>query len=368
MNQIDNKSYKLATDSQIRTPNLLLYPNLVKENIKTILQQVPVDKFRPHIKTNKCENLVQLMLDEGIYKFKCATLQEATMLAEMGVKDILIAYPIVGTQLKYLIELQQKFPQSSIKILVDNVAVIDQLNRLSKDSNMEQQVFVDLNLGMNRTGITLDRLDDLVTYIQTLDYVKIVGLHGYDGHIREENIEKREQVVKEYFESVLSKAKTLESTFGLSLDLVFGGSNTFPVYRQYSNVECSPGTFILWDWGYHTTLPEQLFHIAALLISRVVSKPNTNLLCLDLGYKAISSENPMDKRLHFLDKVGWNIVSQSEEHLVVEVPNEEWENTTIGSFVYVIPYHICPTVAMYPAYQVIESGIVQEQWKILARY
>lgn len=368
MNLKEPNYYLLEHADELRTPNLLLYPNLVKENIQKTLSEIAVDRFRPHIKTNKSPNLIQLLLDQGVYKFKCATLQEAQMLAELNVKDILIAYPIVGSQLNYVLDLVQRFPNSTIRFLVDSELVVNQLNDLFAVKEVVQEVFVDLNLGMNRTGVTFDRLEGFVAYIHTLSNVKLVGLHGYDGHIREENIEKREQIVKEYFEEVLARTTYFENTYGLSLSLVFGGSNTFPIYRQYSNVECSPGTFILWDWGYHSTLPEQTYQIAALLISRVVSKPNTNLLCLDLGYKAISSENTLDKRLHFLHKLGWNLVSQSEEHLVVDVPSQDWEEVNIGEFIYIVPYHICPTVAMYPAYQVVGAGKVTEEWGIWSRY
>lgn len=368
MSWINSNYFKIKDKKGLRTPSLLLYPELVKENIKTIVQEASVDQLRPHVKTNKCKNLVQMMLDEGIYKFKCATLQEARMLAELDVKDIVIAYPIVGTQMDILLDLQKEFPKSAIKIIVDSQETIDCLNTISTVHDLKQEVYLDINLGMNRTGLAIDKLADFVGYAQSLSNVTIVGLHGYDGHIREEDIVEREAVVKIYFEQVLKELRIIESKYNATLKLIFGGSNTFPIYQKFPSIDCSPGTFILWDWGYHCTLPEQSYHTAAILVCRVVSKPNTNLLCLDLGYKAISSENPIDKRLHFLEKENWNIVSQSEEHLVVHVSHQEWSEAKIGEFVYIIPYHICPTVAMYPSYQVVEDGAIKEQWPILARY
>lgn len=368
MSYFTTNPYRLTEDTSIITPNLLLYPALVRENIKSILKDISVDRLRPHIKTNKSKHVIQLMLEQGIYKFKCATLYEARLLAELQVQDILIAYPIVGDQIAYLLQLQQEFPASAFRILVDNIEAVKQLSIKSLVIGNTQEVYVDINLGMNRTGVVMDLLSSFVQDIQHVENVNIVGFHGYDGHIREEKISEREHIVKAYFDPLLAQIKHIEDAFNLSLNLVFGGSNTYPVYKKYDNIECSPGTFVLWDWGYHSTLPEQSFQIAAILISRVVSKPNENFICLDLGYKAISSENPIHQRLHFLEKEDWQIVSQSEEHLVVCIPNEEWNSIVLGSLVYVIPYHICPTVAMYPTYQVVDQQRVVDQWTIARRY
>jgi len=368
MNRPSAAFYRLKENQIIPTPNLLLYPELVLENINQICQLAPSENLRPHVKTNKCAHIVQLMLEAGITKFKCATLQEARMLASLAVEDILIAFPIVGDQLNGLVDLQKEFPRSSIKIIVDSADGANQLQAISESNNLYQQIFIDINLGMNRTGVVIDQIDSLMEHIYLLRNIEIVGLHGYDGHIREESFQEREEQVKPGFDLLLEKVKFLEKQFNLSLKLVFGGTNTFPIYRQYPFVECSPGTFTLWDWGYHTTLPEQTFQLAAMLVCRVVSKPNNDLLCLDLGYKAIASENPIDKRLQFLDKDNWIVFSQSEEHLVVQVPNAEWRDSKIGDLVYVIPYHICPTVAIYPNFHVVDNGLLTGQWKIISRY
>ena len=74
--------------------------------------------------------------------------------------------------------------------------------------------------------------------------------------------------------------------------VVVGGTPTFPLHAKRADVECSPGTAVFWDWGYTTRLPDMDFLPAALVLTRVISKPATNLLCLDLGHKAIASENP----------------------------------------------------------------------------
>jgi len=104
--------------------------------------------------------------------------------------------------------------------------------------------------------------------------------------------------------------------------------------------------------------------VAALLLTRVVSKPGANRLCLDLGHKAVAAENP-PPRVRVLELPDATAIVHSEEHLVVETPcaNE----FRIGQCLHGIPRHICPTVALYSEAWVIESGAAHECWPITAR-
>jgi D-serine deaminase-like pyridoxal phosphate-dependent protein len=147
--------------------------------------------------------------------------------------------------------------------------------------------------------------------------------------------------------------------------IIAGGTPFFPIYAQSQEIECSPGTFILWDKGYQEMVPEQKFLIAAVVLTRIVSLPNERRICLDLGYKAIASENELHNRVHFLNAPDLKVISQSEEHLVVEAPAaHSWK---VGDLIYALPVHICPTVALYERAFIVEKGIVSCNWKIIAR-
>jgi D-threonine aldolase len=147
--------------------------------------------------------------------------------------------------------------------------------------------------------------------------------------------------------------------------VIAGGSPTFPVHAQRAKVECSPGTFIFWDAGYQQMLPEQPFRPAALVVSRVISHPNEGVWCTDLGHKSIASENPLGNRVVFLNAPGLQFRGQSEEHLVVQA--EESNGYRVGEVLYGLPYHICPTCALYERALVVEEGRVTAEWKIVSR-
>ncbi len=177
-------------------------------------------------------------------------------------------------------------------------------------------------------------------------------MHAYDGHIRNPDIQQRTIECDAAFEPVLQMQNILLNDGLTKPIIVAGGSPTFPVHAKRKEIECSPGTFIYWDNGYQLACKEQAFIPAALVISRVVSLPSETKLCLDLGHKSIAAENTLDKRVYFLNAPELKFTGQSEEHLVAEVPLGH--SYKIGDVLYGLPYHICPTVALYERALIVE--------------
>ncbi|MBC7759544.1 MAG: D-TA family PLP-dependent enzyme, partial [Phormidesmis sp. FL-bin-119] len=147
--------------------------------------------------------------------------------------------------------------------------------------------------------------------------------------------------------------------------LVAGGTPTFLIHSKKENVECSPGTFVFWDKGYQDSLPEQDFQHAALILARVVSLPDENKICIDLGYKAIASENELLNRVYFLNHPTLKPSGQSEEHMVISVDNAH--RFKLGDALYALPVHICPTVALYEKVFVVEDAESNFTWNVIAR-
>ncbi len=130
------------------------------------------------------------------------------------------------------------------------------------------------------------------------------------------------------------------------------------------DVQCSPGTVALWDASYAGKLPDLDFSPAAVLLTRVVSKPGGNRLCLDLGHKAVASEMP-HPRVVFPDLPDAQFVTHSEEHLVLE--SEAGRRLAVGDALLGVPWHVCPTVALHAEGVLIEGGKVKGQSRIDAR-
>lgn len=358
--------YNFENSNEIDTPALLIYKDRVVQNIQTLISQVSeISILRPHIKTNKSINICKLMMEQGIKKFKCATIAEVEVLGIAGAEDVLLAYQPTSVKLKRFVKLIQKFSETNFSCLVDNKVTAAQLSEIAVAFNLVISVFIDFNVGMNRTGIQPSGAMELFKFLNECRGLAFKGFHAYDGNIEDSDFSMRIDHCEKEFAPVEKVRKEIEQMgFDFPL-LVAGGSPTFAIHAKRKNTECSPGTFVFWDRGYQQLLPEQNFVFAAIVLTRVISLPSEDLICIDLGYKAISSESPIGKRAFFLNDTELDPYSQSEEHLVLKAPLGH--NYKIGDEIFVVPWHICPTVAMYNEAHIIENQNYQEKWKIDAR-
>lgn len=348
------------------TPALAVYPERIRENIRIVKTFVPdVTRLRPHMKTNKSAEVAHMLIAEGITKFKCATIAEAEMLAEAGAADILLAYQPVGPKAVRLAELVKRFPQVIFGCLVDNIETAQHISAIVNAEGLKLNVFIDLNVGMNRTGIIPAAALALYKQLLTLPGIIAQGLHAYDGHLRDTDFELRATKCNEAFTAVAKLREDIRTQTGNALTVVAGGTPTFPIHAKRQNVECSPGTFIYWDSGYKNILQEQPFLFAALVVSRVISLPTADTICIDLGHKAIASENPIQNRVTFLNAPDLEPIGHSEEHMIFRT--KKTNAFRVGDVLYGVPYHVCPTVALHDRAAVVTDGNVTEYWNTVAR-
>lgn len=364
--QNNSQWYLVREDQEIDSPALLIYPKRISQNIEQMLAIAgSADRLRPHVKTHKIAEIIRMQQEAGIEKFKCATLAEAELLARCGVKDVLVAYPLTGPGPARLASLQLTYPKTVFSALVDHADTLNSLSSAAKDAEIRLGVFMDLNIGMNRTGIEPGRKAfELYRDMSSSPELECRGLHAYDGHLRNPDPVRRAMDCDRAFEGVTTLAAQLREG-GLEVPgIIAGGSPTFPIHARRTGVELSPGTTILWDARYSSLFPEMPFLPAAALLCRVISKPAPETLCLDLGHKAVAAE--MDFPRVYLPQLPQHIqTGQSEEHLVIKCGDSK--KYPIGTVFYAIPMHICPTVIKYPGVLVIRNAEISDSWKIAAR-
>jgi len=353
--------------STIDSPALLVFPSLVKKNIAEMIRMVgDVNRLRPHIKTHKTAEGIRLMMDAGISKFKCATIAEAELLAMTGAKDVLLAHQPVGPRIARLQQLCIQYPQTLFSTITDNLDAAKQMGEVFGKQAKSMGVYIDINVGMNRTGIAPDeKALALYEAIKKINGIHFMGLHVYDGQHRQADPAARETACDEAFQAVYGLIDLMESNGYPRPFIIAGGSPSFSIHAKKTDRDCSPGTNIFWDHGYGLICPEQDFVPAVQILTRVISLPAPNRICLDLGHKAVASENELAKRVFFPEHPELKPVGQSEEHLVLEVaPGNGFKpgDTLIG-----IPYHICPTVALHETLIAVEEDQVVGEWKVEAR-
>lgn len=357
--------YTIHNIEKVDSPSLVVYPQRAKENITRLINMAGnAALLRPHVKTNKMAEVCQLMLDAGINKFKCATIAEAEMLGMIKAPDVLIAHQPTGPKLERLLKLVTTFPSTHFTCIIDNFSTAKSLSELFTANGERLQVFIDLNIGMNRSGIIPEKALELFKECQSLPSIRIIGLHAYDGHIRDTDLTERSRRSDEAFAKVEWLLKEISILVTTNFQVVVGGSPSFPTHTKRKNVQYSPGTFVFWDWGYKHLVPDEPFEYAALVITRIISIIDEQTICVDLGHKSVAAENPLP-RVHFLNAPDAVPIGQSEEHLVMNLPStSQWK---VGDVLYGVPVHICPTVALYDNAVIVEDNEVIDNWKVIAR-
>jgi D-serine deaminase-like pyridoxal phosphate-dependent protein len=310
-------------------------------------------------------DVIKLQLAAGIDKFKVATLAEAEMVASCGAADVLLAYQLLGPKVPRLAELVRKFPGTRFSTIADDAAAIRDLSRGLAAAGVKVEVLLDIDNGMHRTGIAPgEQAVELYRMLADLPGIAPGGLHVYDGQHRARDLTERIAACEAAFAPVAEFRRQLEQA-GLPVPrVVAGGTPTFPVHARHADRECSPGTCVFWDASYEGKFPDLEFLHAAVMLTRVVSKPAANRICLDLGYKAIASDNP-DPRVVLLDLPDAKTVVHNEEHLAVESPQAG--RFKVGDALYGIPWHVCPTSALHKEAVVVRDGRASDRWAVVAR-
>lgn len=360
-----NSPYYFEDIESLDSPSLLVYPDLVNKNIEAALKMTQSFKetvLRPHIKTVKCREPLEMAMKKGIEAFKCSTIAEAELLGIIGAKDVLLCYQLSAAKAIRFTNLRNKFPSTHFSALIDNVISAKILSEHFIKEPLK--VFIDIDVGMQRTGVKMEEVLPLVQEIQLLKGLELVGLHTYDGHVQASHIKIRQEQTETIFTEVEVLRAEISKRLKRDIELVIGGSPSFPFYAQKKNVSCSPGTFFFWDAGYENSFPEMPFVPAALLLTRIVSITDTETLCFDLGSKAVAADPPQP-RVYLHNLPGHKIINQYEEHLVVSAPISSRHN--VGEPFLATPTHVCPTVNLYEELVVIKNGEVKNTWAILAR-
>src|SRR5271170_3944808 len=153
--------YRVSDVDDVMTPALVVYPEVIASNIERTVSLLGGDanRLRVHIKTSKLGYTLRMMVERGIRTFKCATTLELLVACQCGAADVLLAYPSVGANARRVREIAEQFPQVRISVLAENE------EQLRQWRGSRLGVFLDINPGMNRTGIEQSHSAEIVALV-----------------------------------------------------------------------------------------------------------------------------------------------------------------------------------------------------------
>jgi D-serine deaminase-like pyridoxal phosphate-dependent protein len=275
----------------------------------------------------------------------------------------------VGPAIERLVALARRAPRVRVGCIVDNAATADVLDLFAERQGASLVVYVDLDVGMGRTGIASGpTADDLYRRIARSRWLETGGIHAYDGHSTARDPASRCVQAADARGLAFSMRRRMLAE-GLAVpEVVLGGTPAFachaaalseadPVDR--AAIRLSPGTYGYYDWGYASNFADLPFHAAALVFGRVISVPAPGRFTIDVGSKAIAAD-PEQPRGLLLNVDGAVAGPQSEEHWVFTI--EPGRTPAVGAAVFVWPKHICPTVEHHDRVAVIGPDRRLETW------
>jgi D-serine deaminase-like pyridoxal phosphate-dependent protein len=363
--------YRVHGIEDVMTPALVVYPEIIASNIERTVELLggDRDRWRVHIKTAKLGYTMRMMVERGIRNFKCATTLELLVACERGASDVLLAYPSIGANARRVREIAEQFPRVRISVLAENEEQVRQWrgSRLG--------VFLDINPGMNRTGLVQSHVGEIVSLagIMRADRLEFRGLHYYDGQHRAPDERERTAAAYQGYDRLLEIVKAIEHSGVLVPEVVTAGTSTLPCSLSYEGFRSagflhriSPGTVVYSDASSLALLPEAYgYRPAVLVLTRVVSHPRTGTMTCDAGHKAVSADAGVPTCV-VVGHSELTPLSPSEEHLPIEVQGTT-SGPQIGEALYLLPRHVCPTVNNFDDALLVRNGEIESVEKVSAR-
>jgi D-serine deaminase-like pyridoxal phosphate-dependent protein len=362
--------YDADLPENLLTPALAIYPEVIRDNIRITLGMLGNDphRWRPHLKTVKSAFVIRLMVELGLTQAKCATLLEFETACQAGMKDVLMAMPLVGPAVPRLQALARSYPQVRASALVESV------EHVAAWQGSGFSLFVDVNGGMNRTGLEQHRSSELLKVAAAIvdSGCAFGGLHYYDGHVADQDLSERCRKAHAGYETLMMLIDALATEGFGPAEVITAGTPSFPCSISFAGFTrgdfrhvCSPGTLVFNDLTSLSQLPDELgFRPAALVLSRVISRPIAGRITLDAGHKALSVDAGTPNGL-ILEMPEASVLKPSEEHLPVDIPDAA--TVPLGTLVHLVPRHVCTTVNNFDHCVVIEAGKVTAVEPITAR-
>jgi D-serine deaminase-like pyridoxal phosphate-dependent protein len=366
-----NQGYEMSGIEDVLTPALVVYPEIVASNLERTVELLggDPDRWRVHIKTAKMGRTVHMLVERGIRNLKCATTLELLVACQHGAADILLAYPSIGANGRRVREIAEQFPHVRISILAENEEQVRQWrgSRLG--------VFLDINPGMNRTGIEQSHGGEVVALVRAIGAggLEFRGLHYYDGQYGALEERERTEAAHDGYHRLLKVVREVERS-GMGVpEVITAGTPTFPCSLSYEGFRnagfihrISPGTIVYCDATSLEQLPNEYgYRPAVLVVTRVVSRPRTGIVTCDAGHKAVSADAGVPTCV-VVGRPELTPLSPSEEHLPISVEGGA-AGPQVGEALYLLPRHVCPTVNNFDCALLVREGEIESVEKVSAR-
>ncbi|NLN15776.1 MAG: alanine racemase [Firmicutes bacterium] len=360
----------MIPDRPVETPALLLDLDVMEKNISRMadLARRGGVSFRPHIKTHKSLPIAHRQLLQGARGVTAATLAEAELMAQGGIRDILLAYPPVGSlKLKRLLDLAAWI---HLTVALDSMEVAGPLAAACRERGMTLDVYLKIDTGLGRTGKSPEGAVELARELKQLEPLQVVGIMSHCGFAYgRKGAEELARIAREDGELMVQTKEALEK-IGIPIrEVSVGSTPTCWTGELVPGVtEIRPGTYVFNDASNVLLGIVGEEDCAAAVLATVISRPTPRRVVIDAGSKSVAKEaSSLGPGFGIVKNLPGAVLERVyEEHGVIELPADSPE-PAVGDLLAIIPNHICPVVNLFSQYILLRQGKIAGYWPIGAR-
>jgi D-serine deaminase-like pyridoxal phosphate-dependent protein len=343
----------------LETPVPIIDVDCVERNVKQWQSRCNIMGLanRPHIKTHKIVGLAQYQLAEGAKGITVQKLGEAEVMADAGIRDMLLTFNVVGRhKVERLAALARR---SDISVVADNVEILEGLSAAGFAAGRKISVLVECDTGAGRNGVQSPAA--AVALAQRIDVTPGLifgGLMTYaatGGRLRAD--------------AFLVEARDLCKRSGLEIHTITsGGSPDMWKDEGLSNLtEYRAGTYIYLDRSLVASGTCDFEDCALTVLSTVVSRPTSQRAMIDAGTKALTSDLLGLEGYGVVQELGEaKIYAANEEHGYLDI-SQLAQKPNVGDLVRVTPNHVCPVSNLFDEVVFVRGNEVLGAVKVDAR-
>ena len=317
--------------------------------------------WRPHTKGQKVPEIAHMEIEAGALGITCAKLGEAEVMADAGIRDILIANQVVGRQKAE--RLAALLERADVVVAVDSILNGEELGAAAHARGKRLRVIVEVDNGMQRAGVPPGEPSvELARRLAAHPGLRFCGVMAWEAHCLGRPMDERRRCCEEAVGALVATARQCREA-GLDAEIVScGGTGTFRItagIEGVTEIQAGGGIFsdVLYEsWGVDHPL-------ALTVMSTITSRPVPQRIITDAGRKAMSMDiaTPRPIGLENVEKV-----ALSAEHGVVTLsqPNTSLE---VGDKLEWVVGYGDTTVFLHDEMVATRGDRVEATWPVLAR-
>lgn len=354
----------------LETPCLVIDVAQARRNIQKMQRIADMSgcALRPHIKTHKMTLFARMQVEAGAQGITCAKVSEAEVMADAGLDDIFIAYPMVGEfRIRRAIALARRVKR--LILAVDSLEGARYLDEAARAAGRVLEVRLEIDTGAGRTGVPESRAPELAGAIHRMQGINLTGIFTFKSLVYQGKPTTDNELAAQEEGEVMARVAEAIRGAGVPIKEISAGSSPTGAALAHTGkvTEIRPGTYIFMDVMLEKEGIATPDDWAVCYVATVVSCQHPEYAVIDGGSKTFATDVPLNTPPG--NYAGYAIVEgmphlhlsrMKEEHGILTAADGE-TGLSVGDKLILWPIHVCTAVNMHNTVYLLEEGTLRKQ-------